>query len=111
MSDAQATPELIALYEEVALMTSRMLTAAQQRDWDQLSRLEHSCASCIERISGCTNVPRLTGEIRQRKISLLRRILDNDRETRELSEPWMRNAAHLTGQASGCSRLDLPGTE
>ncbi len=111
MSDVDSTPDLIALYEEVALMTARMLSAAQQRDWDQLSQLEHSCASCIERLSGCATAPTLSGEIRRQKISLLRRILDNDRETRELTEPWMRSIARVTSQSAGCHRLDLPGTE
>lgn len=98
--------DMIALYEEIARLTGRMLTAAQQHDWDQLNRLELGCASCIDRLAGCGSAPRVSHEIRQQKIALLHRILSNDRKTRELTEPWMRSIARLTGQESHCP---LPG--
>ncbi len=110
MSDRDALPDMIALYEEVAMITGRMLTAAQQRDWDELNRLERGCATCIERLSGCADAPRLTGEIRRKKVSLLRRILDNDRETQTLTEPWTGRIAQWTTQ-TGCRRLDTPAQE
>lgn len=110
MSASEALPDMIALYEEVAMITGRMLNAAQQRDWDELNRLERGCATCIERLAGCADAPRLTEDIRRRKISLLRRILDNDRETQALAEPWTRSLARWTTR-TGCPRLEAPAQE
>jgi len=110
MSGSEALPDMIALYEEVALITGRMLSAAQQRDWDELSRLELGCASCVERLSNCADAPSLTDEIRRQKISLLRRILANDRETQALTEPWTRGITRWTMQ-TGCRRLDAAAKE
>lgn len=110
MSGSEALPDMIGLYEEVALITGRMLSAAQQRDWDELSRLERGCARCVERLSHCADAPRLTDEIRRQKISLLRRILANDRETQALTEPWTRSITPWTTQTA-CKRLNTTAQE
>jgi len=75
----QNTPhDVLALYQEVERLTGSMLSAAHRADWDKLVELEAGCADCIESLKGC-NVPA--------------RILANDREIRQLTEPWMKNLA------------------
>lgn len=106
MNESAAMPDMLTLYEEIARLTGRMLSAAQQHDWEQLYRLQQGCASCLERLAGCTSAPKVSVQLRQQKIALLRHILANDRKTRELTEPWMRNIARLTERQSGCP---LPG--
>ena len=101
MSQVESAADVIALYEEVVILTGRMLSAAQQRDWVELNRLERGCATCIARLAGCTAVPRLSGTIRRHKLSLLWRILDNHRQTQALADPLTQHLQTWTA-AVGC---------
>lgn len=92
--------DTVALYEEVAQITSKMLSAAYQHDWDRLTELEAGCAHCVERLKGCAAAETLSAEARQQKIVLLKTILANDRQIRQLTEPWMQRISKLLGTAS-----------
>ena len=92
--------DTVALYEEVAQITSKMLHAAHRHDWDRLTELEAGCANCIERLKGCAAEETLSAEARQQKIALLKIILANDRQIRQLTEPWMQRVSELLGTTS-----------
>lgn len=79
--------EVLAMYENIAGLSTQMAAAARVSDWDSLSRLESQCASAARAASG--DVPALSGAPRQRKIDLLKQILANDRAIRDVTEPWM----------------------
>ncbi len=100
MTATEPARDVVALYEEVARLTGRMLSAAHQADWDRLIELEAGCARCIESIRGCPVPARLSEEARQQKIALLMRILSDDREIRKLTAPWMENVSKLLGTAN-----------
>ncbi|WP_257572946.1 flagellar protein FliT [Janthinobacterium sp. UMAB-56] len=69
-------------------MTNKMVTAARSSDWNGLNALENQCASAASAvITG--KVPAQAGASRLRKIDLLKQILANDREIRNITEPWM----------------------
>lgn len=95
----------VALYEEVAQITGKMLSAAHQHDWDRLTELEAGCANCVERLKGCAASETLSAEARQQKIALLKTILANDRQIRQLTEPWMQRVSELLGTASVACKL------
>jgi flagellar protein FliT len=78
--------EVLAIYETLAGLTAQMAAAARAGDWDSLSRLEDQCASHSEAMAA--GGPALTGELRARKVSLLKQIMANDRAVREVTEPW-----------------------
>jgi len=87
--------EVISLYETVAIITDQMLTAARKGDWDQLVALETRCAGHVETLrQGEPPVP-LTGESRVRKVRIIQKILADDREIRNLTEPWMAQLSNL----------------
>jgi flagellar protein FliT len=81
--------EIMAVYENVSQLTRRMLAAARLRDWDTLVRLERDCAAQVDALRNGQPVPALSKELRARKVRLLQAILEDDREIRAITEPWM----------------------
>ena len=79
--------EVLAMYENIAALSSRMAVAAREGDWDGLARLETQCA--LQSSAARSGVPPLEGAERKRKIDLLKQIMANDRAVRDLTEPWM----------------------
>lgn len=79
--------EVLAMYENIATLSSRMTVAASEGDWNVLAQLETQCTLHASAARG--GVPKLEGEQRQRKIDLLKQIMANDRAVRDITEPWM----------------------
>jgi flagellar protein FliT len=79
--------EVLSMYENIAGLSNQMAAAARMGDWDGLSRLEGQCATEARAVA--TGVPALSGAPRLRKIDLLKQILANDREIRDVTDPWM----------------------
>ena len=79
--------EVLSMYENIAGLSNQMAVAARMGDWDGLSRLENQCATEARAVA--TGVPALSGAPRLRKIDLLKQILANDREIRDVTDPWM----------------------
>ncbi len=100
MSHAHTPNDVLALYQEVERLTGSMLSAAHRADWDKLVELEAGCANCIESLRGCSVPAQLTEEARREKVELLKRILSNDREIRQLTEPWMKSLGKLLDSAN-----------
>jgi len=79
--------EVLAMYENIAALSSRMAVAAREGDWDGLARLETQCA--LQSSAAKSGVPPLEGAARKRKVDLLKQIMTNDRAVRDITEPWM----------------------
>jgi len=88
--------QLIACYERLERISSAMLTAAQQRDWEGLETLGSSFLEAVEAIKAADLPPPLldSGQ-RLLKGRIIRQILDNDRAIRDITEPWMRELQAL----------------
>jgi flagellar protein FliT len=80
--------EVLCMYETIAGLSNQMALAARLSDWDGLSKLERQCAFEAGAISAGPMTP-LSGAPRLRKIDLIKNILANDREIRNMTEPWM----------------------
>ena len=88
--------EVLSMYENIAGLTNQMAVAARMGDLDRLGQLEGQCAT--EARSASTGVAALSGGPRLRKIDLLKQILANDREIRDLTDPWMNNIPGMARQ-------------
>ncbi|MGN6388871.1 MAG: flagellar protein FliT [Burkholderiaceae bacterium] len=97
------TSDILADYEAVASITGQMLLAARDADWDRLTALESACAARVAILKEQEPQPALTGALRERKVRILRQILDDDREIRNLTEPWMARLMNLM-QSAGTER-------
>ena len=95
-----SSEDVIGVYENVSQLTRQMLAAARSRDWDTLHRLERDCASQVSLLRE-GQPPSLTGELRARKVRLLQSILADDREIRNITEPWMEQLSLLMQGARG----------
>jgi flagellar protein FliT len=87
--------EIISLYESVATITEQMLAAARSADWEHLTALESHCASHARTLEKCETMTALSGSMRVRKLTIIQKILANDREIRNLTEPWMAQLSSL----------------
>ena len=79
--------EVLAMYETLANLTGNMSAAAKANDWDGFTRMENQCATV--KSAAATGIPALDGAARQRKIALIKQIMENDRAIRASTEPWM----------------------
>jgi flagellar protein FliT len=93
--------EILALYETVADITDQMLAAARTGDWEQLATLESRCSSQVEIIKMNEEPNRTLSPVaRERKVKIIKKILDDDRQIRDITEPWMAQLSAMLNSAS-----------
>ena len=87
--------EVLSLYESVADITDKILAAARKRDWEEMVVLESRVATHVETLKSSEPPAALTGEKRLRKVQIIQKILADDRQIRDITEPWMAELARL----------------
>jgi len=93
----------IERFELMCKLTSQMVEAARSNDWDQLGTLEHEVAQLRDSLARDEYqgiVVQLSDEQRERKRNLILRMLDDDREIRKHTEPWMASVRRLLSNNS-----------
>jgi len=92
--------DILDLYERVAELMQQMLAAARNGDWDQLTMLESRCSAEVAMIRrGDVPLQALSAVGRERKTRLIEKILQDDREIRDLTQPWMTQLSALMNNA------------
>ncbi len=81
--------EVVSLYEKISGITEQMVLAAREANWVQLASLEKLCAQHIEAIKQGDKEP-AQGAMRERKVKIIQKILADDKEIRNCTEPWMQ---------------------
>ncbi|MBD3894212.1 flagellar protein FliT [Hydrogenophaga sp.] len=89
---------LLAYYKAIESASQQMLQAAQSQDWDQVVRLESTCAVLIAQLRDKSRILELAAEDRREKARIMQRILRTDAEIRCLAEPWLNDLALLMDQ-------------
>ncbi|MBY0475500.1 MAG: flagellar protein FliT [Nitrosomonas sp.] len=79
----------IITYNAILATTGKMLTAAQNSEWDQLVSLEQECRKLTDSLKKNDTEPLLDQELQQKKVKIIHQILDNDAQIRAIIEPWM----------------------
>lgn len=92
-------------YEAIAEVSGRMLGAARENDWDRFIAEEKRCRELVAGLQALPEAP-LTGPERARKFVLLRKMLADDAEIRNLAEPWMRRLQEMLSSSGNHRRLD-----
>ena len=81
---------LLDCYDAIGVATSRMLQAARSADWSAFEARERECRTWMERIERLGNpAAALDGAGRRQRMEVLRRVLRDDAEIRELLQPWL----------------------
>ena len=96
----------IELYEEMTVLSARMVEAARRNDWDSLIELERSVSELRLRLAGEDDNGRLDLIERERKAALIQRILADDAEIRRHTEPWMEQVRQFLGGARKKRQVD-----
>ena len=94
--------DMLAYYESIAQVSKLMLNAARAGDWQTLRDGEECCAALIGRLKAlpCDEYA-LDERATQRKRQIVRRILIDDAQIRDLTQPWLRTLdTHLGRGAS-----------
>ncbi|MEO6145756.1 MAG: flagellar protein FliT [Sulfuriferula sp.] len=99
--------EIISIYESVASITEQMLSAARNSDWEHMAALESRCASHVRTLEKSEIRAALTSEMRERKFNIIQKILADDREIRNITEPWMAQLSSLINNTSTERKLSM----
>lgn len=97
--------QIISIYEAVSTLTGQMVTAAENRDWENLAELESHCTNHVATLKLAEPALPLTGELRAKKIRIIHQIMARDREIRNLTEPWMAELAAILNSAGAERKL------
>ena len=93
--------QVIDTYEKILPMTGKMLQAAKNKDWDQLLSLEKDFSALVERLKKTTEAtPKMSDAQQQHKAELIKGILANDAEIRNLTEQWMNQIGQFLGSVN-----------
>lgn len=95
--------EVVHVYESMVSLTDQMVRAAESSDWDRLVLLEQECAAHVRRLKEFEPQEGLDAANRERKVTAIRRMLDDDRRIRDLTMPWMAKLNALIN-SSGVER-------
>ncbi len=97
---------VIAYYESIALHSKRMVEAARRSDWDEVVAIERACASLIGRLRAGADQAALPEPHRRRKVELIRSILADDAEVRNLAQPWLADVGRVLKSANSQRRVE-----
>lgn len=86
---------VIAIYESIATLTDEMLSAARASNWELLTTLETRCGKHIANLKNFEDSIALSEQHRNRKVDIIRKILEDDRDIRNLTEPGLRRLSAL----------------
>lgn len=98
-------PTQLARFQQMSVLSSRMVDAARCGDWDELVDLERRVADLRDDLAalGTTGAGAASEPVEtERARELIQQILDDDAEIRRHTEPWMEQvrlllSGHLAG--------------
>jgi len=79
--------ELITIYENVADITTQMVSAAMDSNWPLLASLEVMCSEQVRAIRDNHDPVQLERDEFEKKVMALKRILADDRRIRDITQP------------------------
>lgn len=96
---------ILATYEGISRLTTQMLAAARNGEWDELVQHERACSALFAPLFGGEEKLPRSAEFQRRKGELICSVLEDDAEIRLLVEPWLANLAALIGHTGHQRRL------
>ena len=88
--------QIIATYETILSITGQMLEAARKKDWDYLQALEEECRAIMAVLKVANPAP-LGGDYQQRKVEIIHKVLADDAEIRNITQPWVAHLQNVLG--------------
>lgn len=81
--------QVIANYESLFNLTAQMREAAVRGEWDQLIDLEQQCRRHVDAMKPADASATLDEPSKQRKVRLIKKILEHDADIRSRTVAWM----------------------
>jgi flagellar protein FliT len=103
--DADRESRIIACYEMISHATGRMLVAARKNDWNTVVSAESECSLIIDELKKLGDLVPSDLVLRQRKAEIIRKVLADDAEIRNLTQPWLRKLDGYLQSASSHKKL------
>jgi flagellar protein FliT len=88
-------------YEAIARASQSMLDAARGSDWNEVERLEQRCRTLIEALNEASLRAPLRPNDNRRRMELLQRILADDAQIRDCTDPWLKQLERLISSPRG----------
>ena len=82
-------------YQQLSDLSGAMLEAARRGDWDTVTSTERLCARVIGDLRRQPEQGPITETEHDERLRLLRKILADDAEVRDLAQPWMRELGRI----------------
>lgn len=96
-------------YDSIAEASGRMLEAARRSDWDGVVAEEKRCSELVAALQAradTTSASALSPEERAARHTIIRKVLADDAEIRNLAEPWMRHLESVLASSGNNRKLD-----
>jgi flagellar protein FliT len=97
--------DILAYYERMAGASQQMLRAARAADWDTVDALERDCAALIAELKTLGDTGPLGAAQSERKATIIRGLLADDAEIRNLAQPRLAELAALMESSSNQRKL------
>lgn len=97
--------EVLNTYEAMQALMGQMVAAAGNADWDQLEVLEQRVTAHVAALKSNEEQVVLESAGRQRKVAMIKQMLEDDRKVRDLTMPWMAQLSKLISSTGTERRL------
>ena len=87
--------QVVNHYETLATLSGKMREAANQGEWDKLIEFEHEYNRLIADINSSEEIPEKDAASRQRAAQLIREVLDDDADIRNLTKNWLAQLQNI----------------
>ena len=97
---------IVERYTRMTDASARMLVAARANDWDAVCEAEKECAALIAELRTMGDLSPRDPQIRQEKMRLMRQVLADDAQIRNLSQPWLNKLDAILRAPHTAARLN-----
>ncbi|WP_380178888.1 flagella biosynthesis regulatory protein FliT [Kalamiella sp. sgz302252] len=91
-------PHLMSIYQQLLVLSQSMLRLATEGDWDKLIEMEVDYVSAVEKLAACTQQTPVPAQTQDQLRPVLRHILDNEAEVKNLLQARKAELSRLISQ-------------
>ncbi len=111
VDDRTRSEHLIELYRQLSDDSDIMLANAQNGDWDTVSKIQESIATQFRQLVDDNSAAILSAEHRKVRVGLLKRVIENDAQIRNLAMPAMGRVETMLKSANRAIQQSEPNIE
>jgi flagellar brake protein len=111
VDDRTHSEHLIELYRQLSDDSDIMLAHARNGDWDTVSKIQESIATQFRQLVDDNSAATLSAEHRKVRVGLLKRVIENDAQIRNLAMPAMGRMETMLKSANRSIQQPEPNIE